>query len=66
MIAIGIQKPDTGNILAVRPDVPLITGLGPVLNIILAYSKHTLHPPFPLTRYLTPNSRPRRLLLLSR
>jgi hypothetical protein len=43
MIAIGIQKPDTGNILAVRPDVPLVKGLGPVLNIILAYStSHTL------------------------
>jgi hypothetical protein len=38
MIAIGIQKPDMANILAVRPDVPLIKGLGPVLNIILAYS----------------------------
>jgi hypothetical protein len=42
MIAIGIQKPDVGNILAVRPDVPLVKGLGPVLNIILAYSMHNL------------------------
>jgi hypothetical protein len=39
MIAIGIQKPDMGNILAVRPNSPLIKGMGPVLNIILAYSK---------------------------
>jgi hypothetical protein len=39
MIAIGIQKPDAGNILLVRPNVPLIKGLGPVLNIILAYSE---------------------------
>ncbi|KAH3916998.1 hypothetical protein HBI56_168250 [Parastagonospora nodorum] len=40
MVAIGIQKPDVGNILAVRPDVPLVKGLGPVLNIILAYTGH--------------------------
>jgi hypothetical protein len=39
MIAIGIQKPDMGDILAVRPNVPLVKGLGPVLNIILAYSR---------------------------
>lgn len=39
MIAIGIQRPDMGNVLAVRPDVSLIKGLGPVLNIILAYSR---------------------------
>jgi hypothetical protein len=39
MVAIGIQKPDMGNILAVHPDVPLVEGLGPVLNIVLAYSK---------------------------
>ncbi|KAH7085031.1 transmembrane amino acid transporter protein-domain-containing protein [Paraphoma chrysanthemicola] len=40
MIAIGIQKPDMGNVLAVRPNVPLVKGLGPVLNIILAYTGH--------------------------
>jgi hypothetical protein len=39
MIAIGIQKPDMGNIVAVRPDIPLIKGLAPVMNIVLAYSK---------------------------
>ncbi|KAH7389323.1 transmembrane amino acid transporter protein-domain-containing protein [Phaeosphaeria sp. MPI-PUGE-AT-0046c] len=43
MIAIGIQKPDMASILAVRPDVPLITGLGPVLNIILAYTGHVAY-----------------------
>ncbi|KAF1940872.1 hypothetical protein EJ02DRAFT_512839 [Clathrospora elynae] len=40
MVAIGIQKPDTGNILAVRPDVPLVKWLGPAMNIILAYTGH--------------------------
>jgi hypothetical protein len=39
MIGIGITKPDAGNILAVRPGIPFVKGLGPVLNIILAYSK---------------------------
>lgn len=39
MIGIGIIKPDAGNVLAVRPGVPFVKGLGPVLNIILAYSK---------------------------
>ena len=38
MIAICIQKPDMGNIVAVRPDVPLVKGLAPVMNIVLAYS----------------------------
>jgi hypothetical protein len=49
MIAIGIQKPDMGNILAVRPNVPLIKGMGPVLNIILAYSKFRLRNNRPVT-----------------
>ncbi|CAO2658720.1 Nn.00g064430.m01.CDS01 [Neocucurbitaria sp. VM-36] len=40
MIAIGIKKPDAGKILAVRPDVPLVKGLGPVMNIVLAYTGH--------------------------
>ncbi|KAF2035399.1 hypothetical protein EK21DRAFT_54041 [Setomelanomma holmii] len=40
MVAIGIQKPDMGNILAVRPNVPLVKGLGPVTNITLAYTGH--------------------------
>lgn len=37
MIAIGIEKPDMGNILIVRPDVPLVKGLVPVMNIVLAF-----------------------------
>ena len=40
MTAIAIQKPDVGNILAVRPGVSLVEGLGPVMNIILAYAGH--------------------------
>lgn len=67
MIAIGIQKPDMGSILAVRPDVPLLKGLGPVLNIILAYSKPLYLPLHNLpTEILTSTSRPCRLLLLPR
>ena len=38
MIAISSQKPDTGNIVAVRPDVTLVKGLAPVMNIVLAFS----------------------------
>ncbi|CAN9305882.1 unnamed protein product [Alternaria alternata] len=40
MIAISIQKPDTGNIVAVRPDVTLVKGLAPVMNIVLAFTGH--------------------------
>ncbi|KAJ4378249.1 hypothetical protein N0V86_005949 [Didymella sp. IMI 355093] len=40
MIGIGITKPDAGHILVVRPDIPFVEGLGPVLNIILAYTGH--------------------------
>lgn len=40
MTAIAIQKPDIGNILTVRPGIPVVKGLGPVMNIILAYSGH--------------------------
>ncbi|KAF1849908.1 uncharacterized protein K460DRAFT_411708 [Cucurbitaria berberidis CBS 394.84] len=43
MIAIGIEKPDAGNIIAVRPNVPLVKGLGPVMNIILAYTGHVAY-----------------------
>jgi hypothetical protein len=38
MIAISIQKPNMGHIVAVRPNVPLVQGLAPVMNIVLAYS----------------------------
>jgi hypothetical protein len=47
MIAISIQKPDMGNIVAVRLEVPLVKGLAPVMNIVLAYS--TLFTVFVLT-----------------
>lgn len=40
MIAIAIQKPDMNNMVVVRPDVPLVKGLAPVMNIVLAYSKY--------------------------
>jgi hypothetical protein len=40
MIAVGIQKPDMGNVLAVRPGVPLVKGLTPVMNIVLAYGQY--------------------------
>lgn len=39
MIAIGIQKPDMNHMVIVRPGVPLVKGLAPVMNIVLAYSK---------------------------
>jgi hypothetical protein len=41
MVGFGITNPDAGNTLAVRPGVPFVKGLGPILNIILAYSKTT-------------------------
>lgn len=40
MIAISIQKPDMNHMVAIRPDVPLVKGLAPVMNIVLAYSKY--------------------------
>jgi hypothetical protein len=40
MIGIGISKPDMGSVIAVHPGIPLVKGLGPVLNIILAYSAY--------------------------
>ncbi|KAJ4400918.1 hypothetical protein N0V91_008297 [Didymella pomorum] len=40
LIGIGITKLDAGNILAVRPSVSFVKSLGPVLNIILAYTGH--------------------------
>jgi hypothetical protein len=46
MIAIGIQKPNMGHIVAVRPDVPLVQGLAPVMNIVLAYSTSTSNSAF--------------------
>ncbi|USP76598.1 hypothetical protein yc1106_03872 [Curvularia clavata] len=40
MGAIGIQKPDMNHMVAIRPNVPLDKGLGPVMNIVLAYTGH--------------------------
>ncbi|KNG52340.1 N amino acid transport system protein [Stemphylium lycopersici] len=40
MIAIGIQKPDMDNMVGVRPNASLVTGLNPVMNIVLAYTGH--------------------------
>lgn len=40
MISIAIQKPGFGDVVAVRPGVPLVKGMGPVMNITLAYSGH--------------------------
>jgi hypothetical protein len=64
MVAIGIQKPDVGNILVVRPNVLLVKGLGPVLNIILAYSKFNDLEQLQSELKLKMRSRSRRLLLL--
>ncbi|KAF2256386.1 hypothetical protein BU26DRAFT_20865 [Trematosphaeria pertusa] len=43
MAAIAIEKPDIGHVLAVRPNIPLVKGLGPVMNIILAYTGHVAY-----------------------
>ncbi|KAF2441637.1 hypothetical protein P171DRAFT_434289 [Karstenula rhodostoma CBS 690.94] len=40
MAAIARDAPAPGQIVAVRPDVPLVKGLGPVMNIVLAYAGH--------------------------
>ena len=37
MIAIAIRKQDMGNVVAVQSNVSLLKGLGPVMNIVLAY-----------------------------
>lgn len=39
MIAIAITKPDLGNVNSVHPNMPVVTGLTPVMNIVLAYGK---------------------------
>ncbi|KAF2002749.1 hypothetical protein P154DRAFT_544393 [Amniculicola lignicola CBS 123094] len=40
MISIGIYKPDVGKVLAVTPGISVVQGLGPVMNIMLAYGGH--------------------------
>lgn len=37
LVGIAVDKPDMGNIVAVRPNPTVIQGLGPVMNIVLAY-----------------------------
>jgi hypothetical protein len=37
MVFIVIEKPDMGNVFIISPDVPLVKGICPVMNIILAY-----------------------------
>jgi len=54
MIAIGIENSDMGDIIAVSKGVPLVKGLGPVMNIVLAYSSSpSLHssPPIHHTQF---------------
>lgn len=40
MVAIARDAPAPGQIVTVRPDVALVKGLGPVMNIVLAYAGH--------------------------
>ncbi|OCK99147.1 uncharacterized protein K441DRAFT_674068 [Cenococcum geophilum 1.58] len=40
MVAIGISRLDAGDVLAVHSAVLFVKGLGPVMNIILAYAGH--------------------------
>jgi amino acid permease len=40
MAAIAKEAAAPGHVLAVRPDLPLVKGLGPVMNIVLAYAGH--------------------------
>ena len=49
MIGIAIQKPDMGNVLAVRPNISVVQGLGPVMNIVLAFG---IYEPFTHSRLL--------------
>ncbi|KAF2178130.1 amino acid transporter [Zopfia rhizophila CBS 207.26] len=43
LITIGIAKPDIDHVTTVRHDISLVKGLGPVMNIILAYGKHSVN-----------------------
>ncbi|KAF9738746.1 amino acid transporter [Paraphaeosphaeria minitans] len=40
MAAIAREAPAPGHIVLVRPDIPLVKGLGPVMNIVLACAGH--------------------------
>ena len=39
MIGVAIKKPDMGHAMTVGVNIPLVKGLGPVMNIVLAYGK---------------------------
>ncbi|KAF2710640.1 hypothetical protein K504DRAFT_377543 [Pleomassaria siparia CBS 279.74] len=40
MAAIAVSKPDMGHSYAVGPNLPVVKGLGPVMNIVLAFTGH--------------------------
>ncbi|ORY12242.1 transmembrane amino acid transporter protein-domain-containing protein, partial [Clohesyomyces aquaticus] len=40
MIAIGVAKPDMGRVVAVHNGLPPVKGVGPAMNICLAYAGH--------------------------
>jgi len=40
MVGIGVVKPDVGHAVAVQHHTSLVTGMGSVLNIILAYGMY--------------------------
>jgi hypothetical protein len=46
MIGVAIKKPDMGHALTVGVDIPLVKGLGPVMNIVLAYGTSSAAPLF--------------------
>jgi hypothetical protein len=50
MIGVAIKKPDMGHAMTVGVNIPLVKGLGPVMNIVLAYGKRifNLYYPFPV------------------
>jgi hypothetical protein len=47
MIGVAIKKPDMGHALTVGVDIPLVKGLGPVMNIVLAYGMSSSALPSP-------------------
>lgn len=50
MIGVAIKKPDMGHAMTVGVNIPLVKGLGPVMNIVLAYGKriYNLYYHFPV------------------
>ncbi|KAF2740722.1 putative amino acid transporter [Polyplosphaeria fusca] len=64
LIAIAIAKPDMGNVVAITPNVPLLKGLNPVMNIVLAYSGHPGFIVF-LAEMKAPRDYPKALAMMS-